>query len=135
MSSRKRSGRGGDGQPPTKRRRTDGIGSHKPEDDIPTPHAQANAPSASALSTRTLPPEHLPTLATLCVRVFAENLQRLYKDERVQEDVQWRLKELPDALSQKVFSGLKHICPTLLSHFLIVTVGCMVPLTAMCLHC
>ncbi|KAI0724492.1 hypothetical protein C8T65DRAFT_798165 [Cerioporus squamosus] len=118
MSSRKRSGRGG-GQPPTKRRRTE-IGSHKPDDDIPIPQAQANAPSASALSTRTLPPEHLPTLSTVCVRVFAENLQRLNRDERTWEDVRWWLKQLPDSLSQKVFAGLRRTCPNLLQHGFIV---------------
>ncbi|RDX55923.1 RNI-like protein [Lentinus brumalis] len=118
MSSRKRSSLGG-GQPPTKRRRTE-IGSHKPDDDIPTPQAQANAPSASALSTRTIPAENLPTLSMICVRVFAENLQRLHGDERTWEDVRWRLKQLPDSLSQKVFAGLRHTCPSLLQHGFIV---------------
>ncbi len=121
MSSRKRSSLGG-GQPPTKRRRTE-IGSHKPDDDIPTPQAQANAPSASALSTRTIPAENLPTLSMICVRVFAENLQRLHGDERTWEDVRWRLKQLPDSLSQKVFAGLRHTCPSLLQHGFIVAVS------------
>ncbi|RPD82610.1 RNI-like protein [Lentinus tigrinus ALCF2SS1-7] len=120
MSSRKRSGRGG-GQPPTKRRRTE-IGGHKPDDDIPTPQAQANAPSASALSTRTLPPKHPPTLATTCVRVFADNFRVLSgsEEESTREDVRWWLKQLPDSLSQRVFAGLRHTCPTWLNHGLIV---------------
>lgn len=121
MSARKRSGRGG-GQPPTKRRRTE-IGSHKPDDDIPTAQAQANAPSASALSTRTVPSEHLSTLSTVCVRVFAESLQRLSRNESTWEDVRWRLKQLPDSLSQKVFAGLRHTCPNLLNHGFITAVG------------
>ncbi|KAI0801330.1 hypothetical protein C8Q74DRAFT_1364950 [Fomes fomentarius] len=117
MSPRKRSAHSG-AHPPAKRRRTD-IGSHQPDDDIPTPQAQANAPSASALSTRTLQPEHIPTLSTVCVRVLAENLQKLSSNESTWEDARW-LKQLPDALSQKVFTGLRSICPTILRHGLIV---------------
>ncbi|KAI0757062.1 hypothetical protein C8Q80DRAFT_1265045 [Daedaleopsis nitida] len=118
MSSRKRAAPTG-APPPAKRRRTT-FGGHKSDDDIPTPQAQANAPSASALSTRTVPAEHLPTLSTICVRVLAKNLQKLSRDESTWEDVRWWLKQLPDALSQKVFAGLRHGCPTLLQHGLIV---------------
>lgn len=120
MSPRKRSAHSG-AHHPAKRRRTD-IGSHQADDDIPTPQAQANAPSASALSTRTLQPEHIPTLSTVCVRVFAENLRKLSSNESTWEDARWWLKQLPDALSQKVFTGLRSICPTILRHGLIVAV-------------
>ncbi|KAJ2989283.1 hypothetical protein NUW54_g8833 [Trametes sanguinea] len=105
--------------PPTKRRRTD-FGHPQPDDDIPTPQAQANAPSAAALSERIIPPEHVPSLATVCSRVFAENLQRLSRKEEVWENVRWWLKHLPDPLAQKVFATLRHTCPTLLQHGLIV---------------
>ncbi|KAI0735233.1 hypothetical protein C8Q76DRAFT_276228 [Earliella scabrosa] len=121
MSTGKRAGQSG-AQPPTKRRRTDRkFGGHQPDDDIPTPQAQTNAPSASALSVRSLTPEHLPSLSTICVRVFADNLRKLSADEATWEDVRWSLKRLPDALAQKVFTALRHTCPTVLNHGLIVT--------------
>lgn len=62
-------------------------------------------------------------MSTICVRVLAKNLQKLSRDESTWEDVRWWLKQLPDALSQKVFAGLRHGCPTLLQHGLIVAVG------------
>ncbi|KAL7285263.1 hypothetical protein ACG7TL_000357 [Trametes sanguinea] len=107
------------GQPPTKRRRTD-FGHPQPDDDIPTPQAQANAPSAAALSERAVPLENIPSLTTVCARVFAENLQSLWPKEALMENVRWWLKHLPDALAQKVFATLRHTCPTLLQHGFIV---------------
>ncbi|KAH9898467.1 RNI-like protein [Cubamyces lactineus] len=117
--TRRKAGRQG-GQPPAKRRRTD-IGHWQPQDDdIATAQAQANVPSAAALSERTLPLDHVPTLSTICTRVFAENLQALSTNEAVWENVRLWLKGLPDALSQKVFTALRHSCPTLLQHGFIV---------------
>ena len=122
MSSRKRRGGRTGGQPTTKRRRTTQIGQPTPDDDIPTPQAQANVPTASALSVRAVPSEHLPSLAALCMRTLAENLQRLSRDEATWEDVKWWLKQLPDALTQRVFAALRSTCPNLLSHGFITTV-------------
>lgn len=112
------SGRTSTTRPSSKRRRVDAQASK--DDDIPTPQAQASAPSASAHSTRSLPPAHAPSLTTLCIRVFAENLKKLSRDEAVWEGVRSYLKALPDSLVQRVFSALKSTCPTLLSHALIV---------------
>ncbi|KAI0651785.1 RNI-like protein [Trametes meyenii] len=105
------------GQPPAKRRK---IGDWQPDDDIPIAQAQANAPSAAALSERVIPSEHTSTLVTICTRVFAENLQRLSQKQTIWENVRLWLKELPDPLAQKVFAALKRICPTLLQHGFIV---------------
>lgn len=122
MSSRSRSRRS-TGQPPAKRRRTMEIGEPGTDDDIPTPQAQANAPSASALSVRVLPPEHLPTLATLCIRAFVHNLKQLSRDQNTWEDMQLWLKELPAMLTERVTTGLRNVNPTLLSHGFITTVS------------
>ncbi|KAI0374236.1 RNI-like protein [Pilatotrama ljubarskyi] len=116
MSSRRRQGQS-TAQPPAKRRKFDHS---RPDDDIPTPQSQANAPSAAALSQRVLPPEYIPPLSTICIRVFAENLQKLSRKPTVWEDVRLWLKQLPDPLAQKVFATLKRTCPTLLQHGLIV---------------
>ncbi|CDO72308.1 hypothetical protein BN946_scf184977.g5 [Trametes cinnabarina] len=107
------------GQPPAKRRRIE-FGHPRPEDDVPTPQAQANAPSAAAFSERVLPPEHVPPLTTFCSRVFAENLQKLSSNEAKWENARWWLKHLPDSLAQKVFTVLRHTCPALLHHSVIV---------------
>ncbi|KAI0669965.1 RNI-like protein [Trametes maxima] len=116
MSTRRKSGPRSS-QPPAKRRK---IGDWQPDDDIPIAQAQVNAPSATALSERALPPEHTPTLTTICTRVFAENLQKLSRKEAMWENVRLWLKELPEPLVQKVFATLKRICPTLLQHGFIV---------------
>lgn len=121
MSSRRKSGQRG-GQPPAKRRKIE-LGQANSDDDIPTPQAQANAPSAAALSERTLPPDHVPSLGAICLRVFAEHFQRFSTKEVIWENVRLWLKELPDSLAQKVFAALKNTCPTILSHGLIVSVG------------
>ncbi|KAI8995566.1 hypothetical protein BD414DRAFT_479902 [Trametes punicea] len=107
-------------QGPAKRRRIE-FGQHREEDDIPAPQLQASAPSSAALSERVLPPDHVPSLATVCIRVFAANLQKLSRKETVWENVRSWLKHLPDPLAQKVFVALRHTCPTLLQHGFIVT--------------
>lgn len=106
---------------PTKRRRIE-FGAAR-EDDIPTPQAQASAPSATALSTRALPIVQITNLATLCVRVFADNLRNLSADERIWESVRSYLKALPDSLASRVFNALKSTCPTILSNGFILAVS------------
>ncbi|KAI0778118.1 RNI-like protein [Trametes elegans] len=115
MSGRKRLAKKGT-QPPAKRRKTDS----RPDDHIPTPQSQVNAPSAAALSERALPPAHVPSLSTICIRVFAERIRELSGKPAVWENVRLWLKELPDALIQRVFATLRHTCPTLLQHGFIV---------------
>ncbi|KAI0639336.1 RNI-like protein [Trametes polyzona] len=119
MSTRRKSSQRS-GPPPAKRRRTD-FGAPQADDDIPTAQAQANAPSAAALSERSLPLDHVPPLSAVCIRSFAVNFRKLSIKERVWENVRLWLKELPDPLAQKVFTSLKSTCPTYLSHGLIVS--------------
>ncbi|KZT74684.1 hypothetical protein DAEQUDRAFT_659131, partial [Daedalea quercina L-15889] len=76
--------------------------------------AQANAPTATALSTRIIP-QSIPFLTTLCIRVFAKSFRKLSEDYLVWENVRSWLKALPDPLAQKVFSALKSTCPEFLS--------------------
>ncbi|CCM00956.1 uncharacterized protein FIBRA_03003 [Fibroporia radiculosa] len=86
---------------PAKRRKTHG---HRTvDDDVPTPQAQVQAPSPSALSTRSLPSHRIPTLASLSTRIFAENLQRLSADKNLWDHVRFWLKALPDALASRYF--------------------------------
>ncbi|KAH9946678.1 RNI-like protein [Amylocystis lapponica] len=90
------------------------------DEDLPTPQSQAQAPSATALSTRVLPLAHIPLLSTICIRVFAENLQNLSANPTNWENVRLWLKALPDTLITKVFGALRFICPTVLNHGFIV---------------
>lgn len=120
MSTRRKAGQRS-GQPPAKRRKRE-IGQANSDDDIPTAQAQANAPSAAALSQRILPLDHIPSLGAICLKVFAENFQRFSTKEAMWENVRLWLKELPDALVQKIFTTLRHTCPTILNHGLIVSV-------------
>ncbi|GBE78266.1 hypothetical protein SCP_0111490 [Sparassis crispa] len=105
--------------PPTKRRRTNPHPAAE-EEDLLTPQAQANAPSASALSTRVLPPTHVLPLTTLCIRVFADNLRGLAQNPTAWEASRPYLKLLPDALVSRVFAALKATSSALLSHAFIV---------------
>lgn len=120
MSTRRKAGQR-IGQPPAKRRKRE-IGQANSDDDIPTAQAQANAPSAAALSQRVLPLDHIPSLGVICLKVFAENFQRFSTKEAMWENVRLWLKELPDALIQKIFTTLRHTCPTILNHGLIASV-------------
>ncbi|KAH9944443.1 RNI-like protein [Epithele typhae] len=120
MSSRKRASRSG-GNPLSKRRRTGGIGQPTPDDDVPIAQSQAEAPSASALSIRTVAPEHVSSLSTFCIRSFTQSFQRLSGEEDVWDDARLWLKELPDALLQRVFTALRQTCPTFLHHGFIAT--------------
>nr|VWO96676.1 DNA repair protein Rad7 [Ganoderma boninense] len=115
MGGRKRS-RNTSGPAPKRRKAdtTNGQG----DDDIPNPQSQPTALSTSTFSVRTshTAPEHIPSLAVICARAFASNLQKLSSDPGMWEDVKYSLKHLPDALVQKVFAVLKQTRPALLSH-------------------
>lgn len=108
---------------PAKRRRTvaGGIGQPTEDDRVSAAQAQASAPSATALSTRHVLLS-IPSLASLCIRVFADNLKKLSENPPVWENVRSWLKALPDPLAQRVFAALKTTCPQLLSDGLILTV-------------
>ncbi|KAH9835617.1 RNI-like protein [Rhodofomes roseus] len=107
------------GTRPTKRRRA--IGEPTEDDRVSAAQAQASAPTATALSTRSLLPQSIPSLTVLCIRVFADSLKRISEDPPVWENARSLLKVLPDPLAQRVFSALKLTCPQLLNDELIVT--------------
>ncbi|PCH33581.1 RNI-like protein [Wolfiporia cocos MD-104 SS10] len=86
---------------PTKRRKT--RAGANDDEDIPTPQAQANAPSATALSARTVAPAGLQA------------------NETTRELTRSWLKALPDTLLQKLFFSIRASKPALLTHALIVS--------------
>lgn len=106
--------------PAAKRRRIGGPTSE--DDEIPTPQSQTNAPSASALSTRTLPSDHIASLTTLCIQVFANDLLNVPKDQSVMDSINQWMKIIPDTLIPRVFAALRQTCPMNLTHAFIVAV-------------
>ena len=87
---------------------------------------QINAPSSFAFSTR-VPPLHgaIPSLATLCARVFVASFPSFSEDSQVWEpNDHWEavaelLEMLPDVTLSKLFTMLQASCPGLLSHSLV----------------
>lgn len=107
---------------PAKRRRVaGGIGQPTEDDEVSAAQAQASAPTATALSTRHMLLS-IPSLTSLCIRVFADNLKKLSENPPLWGDVRSWLKALPDPLAQRVFTALKSTCPQLLDDELITTV-------------
>ncbi|KAF4605393.1 hypothetical protein EYR40_004177 [Pleurotus pulmonarius] len=84
------------------------------EDDLPS--ARAFAPSSSAYSERTLQNDaSVPTLVSLCIRVFAENIRQLARNQDTWEETRQHLKILPDAILTRIFTLLKATAPTVLN--------------------
>jgi len=110
-----------------KRQRTAAVPSFGAPADSDNPSAQRNDPSPSASSTRTLPILTVPTLTSLCARVFAANFVSLRNDEIHWERISGHFRSLPDHFIPKLFAILRRSCPTYLKHEFIVTVGMMVP--------
>ncbi|KAL0950951.1 hypothetical protein HGRIS_007703 [Hohenbuehelia grisea] len=102
--------------PPRKKKKTKTISSgigEPSEDDLPS--ARNNNPFIFASSTRPVIASVLPPLSSLCVRVFAENIQKLYGNSTTWPIAAHYLKILPDPLLARVFAMLRMVCPTLLS--------------------
>ena len=106
---------------PTKRQKTTReFGAPTAEDD-PSRTAENN-PSSSALSTREPFLDSLPSLSTICARVFVKNFRKLADEESGNWEVtRSGLAELPDAIAMKLFAMLKTKFPHL-SHAIIATV-------------
>ncbi|KAJ7139846.1 hypothetical protein C8R44DRAFT_765568 [Mycena epipterygia] len=85
-----------------------------------TPSASID-PSSSALSTRRPRYTTVPTLTTLCSRVFADNFVRLRNREKVWARVSVHLQILPETLLPRLLADLVRVCPTFLKHEFIVT--------------
>ncbi|KAI0732332.1 RNI-like protein [Fomitopsis betulina] len=120
------------GRRPAKRRRVAGgtIGQPTEDDELSAAQAQANAPTATALSTRHVLLS-IPSLTSLCIRVFADNLRKLSQKPPLWDNVRSWLKALPDPLAQRVFAALKSTCPQLLSDDLITTYFIRAPIVAL----
>lgn len=103
-----------------KRQRVDASIGAPTEDDSPTAHL--NNPSSSASSVRAVGNATIPTLTTLCARVFAANLRVIANDPEVWKEVQRLLKVLPDHVVPKLFAKLRDACPTLLNKSMIIAV-------------
>ncbi|KAJ7462666.1 RNI-like protein [Mycena galericulata] len=86
-----------------------------------SPSAANWDPSSAALSTRLPRYTAVPTLATLCSRVFADNFVRLRNNEKVWARVSVHLESLPEPLLPRLLADLVRICPTFLKHEFLVT--------------
>ncbi|KAJ7042523.1 RNI-like protein [Mycena alexandri] len=84
------------------------------EDDSPS--AGTRDPSSSALSTRSPRYTTVPTLTTLCSRVFAANFVKLRNNERVWQEVSVYLKAMPEPLLPRLLAELVRVCSTYLKH-------------------
>ncbi|KAJ7492896.1 RNI-like protein [Mycena latifolia] len=83
--------------------------------------SQSRDPSSSALSTRSPRYTTVPSLATLCSRVFADNFVRLRNNERVWARLSGQLKTIPEMLLPRLLADLVRVCPTFLTHEFLVT--------------
>ncbi|KZT35383.1 RNI-like protein [Sistotremastrum suecicum HHB10207 ss-3] len=105
-------------QPPAKRaRKAPSIGAALESDGLRVPQLQD--PTSSAFSIRTLPPDHVPALTTICARLFVAKLQFVFHDTRRRTTQRW-LRRLPEPIITKIFAMLRQAHPALLSHPLIV---------------
>ena len=95
----------------TKRSHTFGGPSTDDRDPLTT---QLAAPSSTAFSIRSLPNRGVPALTTLCARVFAANLEFLFRTRR--DETQEGLKRLPETVIPRLFAILRASHPSLLSH-------------------
>ncbi|KAJ6627210.1 RNI-like protein [Mycena sp. CBHHK59/15] len=87
-----------------------------------SPSTQLNRdPSSSALSTRAPQFTSVPTLTSLCSRIFAENFVRLRNNESIWHETSVYLQMLPEALLPRTLLELVRACPTYLKHEFIVT--------------
>lgn len=110
---------------PSKRRRKNAtIGAPSEADSASN---QINSPLSSALSTRTLPTTAygIPSLTTLCARVFISSFSTFSSNPHIWEPrerwgpVKKQLKSFPDSIVSKIFAMLRMTCPHLLSHDLV----------------
>lgn len=109
---------------PIKRQRTFGAPT---EDDAPSRQFEPKEFNDDRISTRVVTSPGVPTLTTLCARVFVKNIQRLSSDPRMWDPTREWLKLIPDALINKLFAMLRASCPNILSHGFIIAVGPFIP--------
>lgn len=108
---------------PSKRRRDGQLPSFGAPDKSDMTSAQQNTPSSSTASIRSLPTSTIPTLTTLCGRVFVVNFVELRNSTLWWRKISNDLRAIPDPLIPKLFAMLRASCPTYLKHEFIVTVS------------
>ncbi|KAI0348602.1 RNI-like protein [Trametopsis cervina] len=93
------------------------------DDELPTAHTMANAPSSSAWSIREIPKaeSHVAPLISLCIQVFATNMRKLATRPSLWESNKEILKVMPEAIIPRLRAALRNSCPTFLSHEFIST--------------
>ncbi|KAI0078943.1 RNI-like protein [Panus rudis PR-1116 ss-1] len=106
---------------PRKRRKTTGRPFGGGSDEVPTPQSQANQPSSSGWSTRTVGTSGVPSLSALCIRAFVDNLPRFSAKPELWDAVKPWLTLLPDNLIPRVFTTARNAYPSLLTHPVIST--------------
>lgn len=99
------------------------------DDELPTAHTMANAPSSSAWSIRESPKAeaHVAPLISLCIQVFATNMRKLATRPSLWESNKEILKVMPEAIIPRLRAALRNSCPTFLSHEFISTVSSSSP--------
>jgi hypothetical protein len=97
------------------------IGAPGEDDNSARRQATASASSASSLSVRTVF-HHVPSLATLCARVFAANFKQLAERETSWPGTRRQLDGLPDMIIPPLFSMIASHYPAMLSHGVIAQV-------------
>ncbi|KAG7450326.1 RNI-like protein [Guyanagaster necrorhizus] len=105
---------------PNKKHRTAGPVFGAPSE-ADSPSAQLNYPSSAASSTRLLPIYSVPSLVSLCARLFTANFVKLHNRERIWKRTSHYLQLVPEELKDRIFGMLSVAWPTYLSHEIIVT--------------
>ncbi|KAK0198662.1 RNI-like protein [Armillaria mellea] len=105
---------------PNKKHRTAGPMFGAPSE-ADNPSAQLNYPSSAASSTRALPVYTVPSLVTLCARVFTAKFVQLHNNEIIWKVTSQHLQVVPGELKGRIFGMLTTAWPTYLSHEIIVT--------------
>ncbi|KAK0246050.1 RNI-like protein [Armillaria nabsnona] len=105
---------------PNKKHRTAGPVFGAPSE-ADNPSAQLNYPSSAASSTRALPVYAVPSLVTLCARVFTAKFAQLHNNETIWKVTSQYLQVVPGELKGRIFGMLSAAWPTYLSHEIIVT--------------
>ncbi|KAJ7630668.1 RNI-like protein [Roridomyces roridus] len=77
--------------------------------------------SSSALSARRRRYSTVPSLVSLCSRVFADHYVRLRNKESLWKRISIHLQSMPEPLLPKLLAELTRTCPTYLTHEFIVT--------------
>lgn len=91
-------------------------------EDTSLAQSPANNVNSSGASVRVMPTLSVPSLGSLCIRVFASNYINWRKNDDLWQQVSSGLKTLPNSMLTRIFITLKNTCAGYLPHETIVTV-------------